>query len=73
MTYYSKCVSALHLISENVKSKILECGPFSGGHFSIHSINGMSKGHENLELSRRLAKEIGRSRVVINLFEEEAS
>ncbi len=41
----------------------------------IHSrsINGMSKGHENLELNRRLAKEIGRSRVVIDLFKEEVS
>jgi hypothetical protein len=39
VTYYSKCVSALRLISENVKSKILECGPFSGGRFSIHFSN----------------------------------
>ena len=36
---YSKHVSALHLISRNVKSKILECGLFSGGPFSIHFSN----------------------------------
>jgi hypothetical protein len=33
VTYYSKCVSALRLISENVKSKILECGPFFSNNY----------------------------------------
>ena len=41
----------------------------------IHSrsINGMSKGHEDLEWNRRLAQGIDRSRVVIDLFKEEVS
>jgi hypothetical protein len=56
VTYYSKCVSALHLISENVKSKILECGPFSGGHFSIHFSNNYIQQTSTLVIALSLKK-----------------